>query len=117
MTLPNLQITYSCGACGEELDHDGDTLVCYPCGLDYAGDPTDRPEATFLEDVQPCGYPNDNTSTRRLPWRTVNGTVEEWRTVTITYEPCSLPSTHPGHGGFHWHHPRRTYVYDTGAQA
>lgn len=114
MTLPNLQISYRCGACGDEVARDGDTYPCYDCGLDYVGDPADLPEATFIEEVNPCGHPNDNVTVRRLPWRTVHGTVEEWRTSITRHEPCSLPSDHDG---FHWHQARRTYVYDTGAQA
>lgn len=113
MTLPTLQITYSCGSCGNELEHDGENLYCHPCRLEYTGDPADQPEADFIEEVNPCGHPGHLPVTRRHPFQTINGTIEQWKTTTTTHEACSLPSDHDG---FHYHYPRMVHTFDDGRQ-
>lgn len=73
--LPSAEIEYpTCGSCGGETSHDGDTFTCEDCGLYF--DPTTlRPN--YLDDrVAPCGVPcveplHSPTSSAlddRVPW-------------------------------------------------
>lgn len=86
--LPSCSIQYpSCGACGCETTHDGDSFYCDDCDLDY-GQGQDGEQATFRdEDDKPCGEPCDNC------WHGPK--------AGYTYEcaPCALPT---GHLSTHW---------------
>lgn len=89
--LPACSIQYpSCGACGQDTDHDGDTFYCNDCGLDY-GNGEDQTEAEFRdEDAEPCAQACDNY------WHGADKIREGW-----TYDclPCPLPA---GHTSDHW---------------
>jgi hypothetical protein len=75
----------SCGACGGDTRHDGDSFYCEDCLLDY-GTGEDGETATYLdEEAEPCGNPCDNS------WHTKFDYAE--------CKPCSLPK---GHHSDHW---------------
>lgn len=57
--MPSCRMQYPlCGACDEETTHDGDSLICDPCRLDY-GTGEDGTTASYSfsydDDPQPCG--------------------------------------------------------------
>ena len=82
MSLPVCAVEYpSCGACGSNTSHDGDTFYCDECDLDY-GDGDDGHEAQFRDEEQkPCGKPCDNT------WHAPEH-------LNLICTPCKLPATH-----------------------
>lgn len=100
--LPTASITISCGVCGASLDHDGDVLVCWDCGLDYSAEDPEGAPATYRdEDATPCGRPHPHPTVHdSKPYRTMTHqgktTVLAWRDWTHTRAPCTLPSTHTG---------------------
>lgn len=102
MSLPTAVISISCGACGGELDSDGDVLVCWDCGLDYSSsDPEGEPATYRDEDATSCGKPHHiGTRHESKPYRTMTHegirTVLVWRDWTYTWGPCHLPTTHTG---------------------
>jgi hypothetical protein len=59
-TRVRVHVSFTCGACGAELDHDGDGFTCNHCRLNY---PTDRNE------LEPAGEPFecDCSATRWSP--------------------------------------------------
>ncbi|MDQ5860683.1 MAG: hypothetical protein M3536_00270 [Actinomycetota bacterium] len=82
MSLPACSVEYpSCGACGDNTSHDGDTFYCEDCDLDY-GNGNDGNEATFRdEEEKTCGKPCDNT------WHAPEQ-------LNLICTPCKLPATH-----------------------
>lgn len=82
MSLPVCAVQYpSCGACGGETEHDGDSFYCDDCQLDY-GNGDDGNEAQFRdEEILPCGKPCDNT------WHGP-------KHFDLECTPCRLPATH-----------------------
>ena len=88
--LPSCSVQYpSCGACGGDTSHDGDSFYCPDCDLDY-GDGEDGTTATYRNDDEACGAPCDNT------WHAPNA-IEAG--TSFKCAPCSLPT---GHSSFHW---------------
>ena len=83
--LPRCGFQYpSCGACGAETDHDGDSFYCDPCGLDY-GYGVDGAEAVFLvEDTPPCGKPCSDT------WHRASSSLG----ARYECRACALPAGH-----------------------
>lgn len=97
MSLQSICVSISCGACGSELEHDGDLHVCFACGLCWDNnDPFDDSPARFLdEEATPCGEPSgDKLRVDVRPLRTEFGVVKEWREWTHVYAACNLPSGH-----------------------
>ena len=88
VTLPTCSVRYpTCGACGCETDHDGDTYYCDLCGFDY-GDGADDTTATYrAPDADPCGEPCSNS------W---HGSRD---LGPYDCTPCQLPA---GHKAAHW---------------
>jgi hypothetical protein len=73
----------SCGACGDETTYDGDSFVCYDCGLAF--DP-DTLAADYLDpDAATCAAPCNN------PWHKP-GQSKPARTYTCG--TCALPDGH-----------------------
>ncbi|UXE05419.1 hypothetical protein SEA_RENNA12_68 [Arthrobacter phage Renna12] len=69
----------ACGACGSDTEHDGDSFVCFDCGLNYGEGREDEP-ATFLDEELPaCGKACDNS------WHP---------TLGLTCGECKLPEGH-----------------------
>lgn len=55
--MPICEAVPTCGACGDETDWDGDSFVCYTCGLDY-GDGKDGTPASYIDpSARRCGRP------------------------------------------------------------
>lgn len=100
-SLPNPSLTIACGACGSELDHDGDTFACYDCQLQYSND-LDSPAEYLDPDEKPCGKPHhQGTYVVTRPFKTSTDaagdkTVELYRTAIQTFAPCVLPASHTG---------------------
>lgn len=84
VSLPACAVQYpSCGACGCDTRHDGDSFYCEECDLDY-GNGDDGNVATFRDEEQkPCGKPCDNS------W---HGPEH----FDFACTPCQLPATHSG---------------------
>ena len=82
MSLPSCAVQYpSCGACGIDTSHDGDSFYCEDCDLDY-GNGDDGNEASFRDEEQPpCAKPCDNTWHRS-------------KHFDLACEPCKLPEGH-----------------------
>lgn len=86
MSLPSCQHqTPSCGACGSNTTFDGDSFLCYDCGLNY-GDGDEMNEPEFIEEVKACNWPCDNY------W---HGPDQ----LDLTCSRCELPA---GHSSLHW---------------
>ena len=73
-----------CGACADELDHDGDVLYCEACRLDYPDHTGDGAADYRHEDDEPCGEPPDESDAAfyaRVPY-------------PMRLMPCALPAPH-----------------------
>ena len=81
----------TCGACGAETEHDGDTYYCDVCDLDY-GDGAETTATYRDEDAPPCGAPCANY------WHGPDLIRAGW---AYECQPCPLPATHEEGG--HWH--------------
>lgn len=91
MSLPNCRVQNpSCGACGRETRHDGESFYCEDCCLDY-GDGEDHTEATFRdEESEPCAAACDNY------W---HGPHKIRYGEGYDCSPCALPKDHTS---LHW---------------
>ena len=80
--LPQGEYQYPvCGACGDELDHDGG-FYCESCGLSY----DDELHPSYTDDTAPpCGKPCTNE------WHAIAATRQDTR---IRCYPCALPKGH-----------------------
>lgn len=91
MTFPTLPMSIprypECGACGDECDHDGDSFVCDPCGLDYGNEDAGTLAVYMDPDAVPCGAACDN------------GWHKTYRYYRFVCTPCQLPT---GHKAAHW---------------
>lgn len=84
LRLPSCAVqSPACGACGADTEHDGDSFVCYDCGLNYGEGREDVPAEYIDEELEPCGRECDNY------WH------KEGRLgVVMACEPCKLPAGH-----------------------
>ena len=88
VTLPTCSVHYpTCGACGGEIDYDGDSYFCAPCDLDYGDGADDTSAAYYTADAKPCG------ARCRNPWH-VSTSLGPYDCT-----PCQLPA---GHKAAHW---------------
>lgn len=101
-TLPPAILTLSCGTCGDQLETEGEDLVCWDCRLIYNGERAQEEAPTSMDpEAGTCGKPHHiGTRHESKPFHTFtdNGTrhVLTWRDWTHTWEPCHLPATHTG---------------------
>lgn len=85
----------TCGACGDDLSHDGETYFCAPCGLDYGETIRGDEPAVFRDDVDVCGSPCINRFHQEDGGVVhSNGRRQRW-----VCHPCALPV---GHTSSHW---------------
>jgi hypothetical protein len=104
--LPTVHVSIACGACGDELEHDGDNLQCYSCKLEYPSDPfSEEPAEYFFKDDKPCGAaPREREQRWNRPFRTEYGVVTQQAFFHTVLSDCSLPTDHSSDH----HHPRTT---------
>jgi hypothetical protein len=101
--LPIARVSITCGACGSELEHDGDNHQCYECKLQYPSNPFEETPAEFFdEEDEPCGHePRERESSFTRPFQTVNGVVTQYGDYRTVHGDCTLPKGHPSQ--FHYH--------------
>lgn len=93
-SLPGCIMRYpDCGACHNELAHDGESFYCDRCKLDYGRGDEDEPATFRDEEDEPCGAPSPR------PYRTKTmepaGRTREHRELwSFTEYPCNLPAGH-----------------------